>query len=123
MQHNKLKSKMVLPSINSLRPDQEDLAAVLKRTMVHGTLVATSLVTLQMIHLHAHRHPHRHHALHETTTDDKMVLVVLWVHWVHLPRVDQVVVLFWAHLLRVNQVHLLSVNQVHLMMALRQATL
>jgi hypothetical protein len=52
-----------------------------------------------------------------------MVLVVLWVHWVHLPRVDQVVVLFCAHLLRVNQVHLLSVNQVHLMMALRQATL
>ena len=51
MQHNKLKSKMVPPSVNSLRPDQKDLAAVLKRTMVHGTLVATSLVTLQMMNL------------------------------------------------------------------------
>ena len=57
MQHNKLKSKMVPPSINSLRPDQKDLAAFLKRTMVHGTLVATSLVTLQMMNLQAHRPP------------------------------------------------------------------
>ena len=71
MQHNKLKSKMVLPSINSLRPDQKDLAAVLKRTMVHGTLVATSLVTLQMMNLQAHRHP-----LHLHEADDKMMVAL-----------------------------------------------
>ena len=121
MQHNKLKSKMVPPSIISLRPDQKDLAAVLKRTMVHGTLVPTSLVTLQRMNLQAHRHDTLH--LHET--NDKMVKMVLRpVYWVHLPRVrvdHQVLVL--SHLLLRVQDHLLRVSQVHLVMALRQATL
>lgn len=125
MQHNKLKSKMVPPSIISLRPDQKDLAAVLKRTMVHGTLVATSLVTLQRMNLQAHRHPHRHDTLHLHETNDKMVKMVLRpVYWVHLPRVrvdHQVLVL--SHLLLRVQDHLLRVSQVHLVMALRQATL